>query len=124
MKWKIKENNKRGFDYCVDGGVIDILYPSSSTRRSRVKEEGRMSPTIEANGIPHRLEAFRYECNGSEYFVRIRKLTPNECWRLMGFKDEDFRKAEAVNSNTQLYRQAGNSIVKPVLEAIFGGLYD
>ena len=50
---------------------------------------------------------------------RIRKLTPLECWRLMGFTDNDFHKAEAVNSNTQLYKQAGNSIVKDVLMAIF-----
>lgn len=50
---------------------------------------------------------------------RIRKLTPKECWRLMGFTDEDFHKAEQVNSNTQLYKQAGNSIVVNVLEAIF-----
>lgn len=50
---------------------------------------------------------------------RIRKLTPLECWRLMDFTDEDFHKAEAVNSNTQLYKQAGNSIVKAVLMAIF-----
>lgn len=51
---------------------------------------------------------------------RIRKLTPLECWRLMDFSDEDFHKAEKVNSNTQLYKQAGNSIVKNVLVAIFG----
>lgn len=51
--------------------------------------------------------------------TRIRKLTPLECWRLMGFDDEDFYKAEKVNSNTQLYKQAGNSIVVNVLEAIF-----
>lgn len=51
---------------------------------------------------------------------RIRKLTPLECWRLMGFTDEDFQKAAAVNSNSQLYKQAGNSIVKNVLMAIFG----
>ena len=51
---------------------------------------------------------------------RIRKLTPLECWRLMGFSDEDFHKAEEVNSNTQLYKQAGNSIVENVLVAIFG----
>lgn len=55
---------------------------------------------------------------GMEY--RIRKLTPLECWRLMGFSDEDFCKAEKVNSNSQLYKQAGNSIVKPVLMAILG----
>ncbi len=51
---------------------------------------------------------------------RIRKLTPLECWRLMGFSDEDFRKAAEVNSNSQLYKQAGNSIVKNVLMAILG----
>lgn len=50
---------------------------------------------------------------------RIRKLTPLECWRLMGFSDEDFYKAEKVNSNSQLYKQAGNSIVVNVLEGIF-----
>lgn len=54
--------------------------------------------------------------------IRIRKLTPKECWRLMGFDDEDFEKAEKVNSNTQLYKQAGNSIVVNVLEAILGNL--
>ena len=51
---------------------------------------------------------------------RIRKLTPKECWRLMGFSDEDFDKAAEVNSNSQLYKQAGNSIVVNVLMAIFG----
>lgn len=54
--------------------------------------------------------------------LRIRKLTPKECWRLMGFDDEDFEKAEKVNSNTQLYKQAGNSIVVNVLEAILQNL--
>lgn len=52
----------------------------------------------------------------------IRKLTPKECWRLMGFDDEDFEKAEKVNSNTQLYKQAGNSIVVNVLEKILENL--
>lgn len=55
---------------------------------------------------------------------RIRKLTPKECWRLMGFDDADFEKAAKVNSNTQLYKQAGNSIVVKVLEAIFRSLLD
>lgn len=53
---------------------------------------------------------------------RIRKLTPKECWRLMGFDDEDYEKASKVNSNTQLYKQAGNSIVVNVLEAILSNL--
>ena len=51
--------------------------------------------------------------------LRIRKLTPKECWRLMGFDDEDYEKAAKANSNTQLYKQAGNSIVVNVLMAIF-----
>ena len=51
---------------------------------------------------------------------RIRKLTPLSCWRLMDFSDEDFEKAAEVNSNTQLYKQAGNSIIKNVLVAILG----
>lgn len=55
-----------------------------------------------------------------EHKYRIRKLTPRECWRLMDFSDEDFDKAAGVNSNSQLYKQAGNSIVKNVLVAIFG----
>ena len=53
---------------------------------------------------------------------RIRKLIPKECWRLMGFDDADFEKASKVNSNTQLYKQAGNSIVVNVLEAILKNL--
>lgn len=57
---------------------------------------------------------------GTRTHYRIRKLTPKSCWRLMDFSDEDFHKAESVNSNTQLYKQAGNSIVKNVLVAIFG----
>lgn len=55
---------------------------------------------------------------------RIRKLTPRECWRLMGFSDEAFDKAEKAKiSNTQLYKQAGNSIVTNVLYYIFKELY-
>ena len=56
--------------------------------------------------------------------MRIRKLTPKECFRLMGFDDSDFAKAEAINSNTQLYKQAGNSIVVPVVEYIIEALLE
>lgn len=54
---------------------------------------------------------------------RVRKLTPKECWRLMGFPDWAFDKAEQVCSNSQLYKQAGNSIVVQVLEGIFKNLF-
>ena len=56
--------------------------------------------------------------------MRIRKLTPKECFRLMGFDDADYEKAASVSSNTQLYKQAGNSIGVPVLEHIMAALFD
>lgn len=65
-----------------------------------------------------------YVAEPQENSLRIRKLTPKECFRLMGFDDTDFEKAEKVNSNTQLYKQAGNSIVVPVLEYIIKALFD
>ena len=60
---------------------------------------------------------------GTRTSYRIRKLTEKECWRLMDFNDEDFEKAAKVNSRTQLYKQAGNSIVVNVLVAILGQLF-
>lgn len=54
----------------------------------------------------------------SEHKVIIRRLTPREYWRLQGFLDEAFKKAQKVNSNTQLYKQAGNSVTVNVIEAI------
>ena len=56
--------------------------------------------------------------------LKIRKLTPKECYRLMGFSDEEFERAEKFNSNTQLYKQAGNSIVVDVLEELFCMMLD
>ena len=82
----------------------------------RVYDSQGLSPTLDTcqggNRMPKILEN-----------LRIRRLTPKECWRLMGFSDEDFSKAEKVNSNAQLYKQAGNSIVVNVLEAIFKQLF-
>lgn len=57
-----------------------------------------------------------------EYVFQIRRLTPRECWRLMDFTDEQYDKAAEVCSESQLYRQAGNSIVVSCLMAIFGNL--
>lgn len=96
-----------------------MSYPNSLTRRGRVIENGKICPTLTTESIPNVLEKFIYEIDGETYLVRIRKLTPRECWRLMGFTDEDYDKAASVVSNTQLYKQAGNSIVKQVLMAIF-----
>ena len=109
----------------------DLDYPSSETRRGRVIENGQICPTLTTENIHSVIELgnpdfynFLYEIDGDIYLIRIRKLTPKECWKLMDFSDEDFEKAAAVNSNTQLYKQAGNSIVKNVLVAIMGQLFD
>ena len=108
---RIKQATEKGYIECEVGGVADLSYPTSTTRRGRVQDSGRTSPTITAT------ETGVCRIEGQ---YRIRKLTPMECWRIMDFSNEDFHKAEAVNSNTQLYKQAGNSIVRNVLVAIFG----
>ena len=101
----IKTANKQGYDLATDGDGVDLAYPSSKTRRGRVGHGvSKTLPTSDSQGV---MDGFR-----------IRKLTPKECWRLMGFNDEDFEKAAKINTNTQLYKQAGNSIVVNVLEAI------
>ena len=56
--------------------------------------------------------------------TRIRKLTPRECWRLMGRTDDDFEKAEKVCSDSQLYKQAGNSIVVDVLFYLLKNVFE
>lgn len=98
-------------------GVADLSFPTSKTRRGRVQAGGTVCHTIMSSNQ----ELYKLERKEMESY-RIRRLTPLECWRLMGFSDEDFRAAEAdeINSDTQLYAQAGNSIVVNVLEAIFG----
>ena len=65
----------------------------------------------------------RSDWGGKMDDLRIRKLTPRECWRLMGRTDEDFEKAEKVNSDSQLYKQAGNSIVVDVLVYLFDEIF-
>lgn len=109
-KIKIKQATKQGFIECKAGGVADFSYPTSKLRRGRVQGGGEISPTLTSTTLGVCKVESRY---------RIRKLTPKECWRLMGFSDSDFEKAAEVNSNTQLYKEAGNSIVKDVLMAIF-----
>ena len=80
----------------------------------QINKDTNVSNTITAAHMP--------KMYGETTEFRIRKLTPKECFRLMGFTDEDFAKAEAVNSNTQLYKQAGNSIVVDVIVHIFTNL--
>ena len=89
---------------------------------------GQAGNVYDANCCAPCLPGFGAGGGGKEMKVleglRIRKLTPKECWRLMGFDDEDFHKAEAVNSNSQLYKQAGNSIVVDVIVKIYEKLFE
>lgn len=121
---RVRQATSEGSIECQIGGVVDLNYPDSVTRRGRVQGDGQICPTLTTENIPSVLEEWTWEIDGEIYLIRIRKLTPRECWRLMGFSDEDYDKAETVNSNTQLYKQAGNSIVVPVLEAIFKEMLD
>ena len=96
--------------------TIEVIgnYSPSNHDASRIVSQNGIAPTVKEN---------HGTVTATMQNLRIRKLTPKECWRLMGFDDEDFEKAEKVNSNTQLYKQAGNSIVVDVLENIFIELF-
>lgn len=109
---KIKVATKQGYEKAEQGDYVNITFPSSKTKRGRV---GR--------GIAQTLTCGDGNAIVTEN-VRIRKLTPRECLRLMGWNDEQIDKIAAANvSATQQYRQAGNGIVVQVLEFIFEALF-
>ena len=85
-------------------------YSPSGHNASRIVDNQGIAPTVMEN---------HGTVTATNIGLSIRKLTPKECWRLMGFNDEDYEKAAKVNSNAQLYKQAGNSIVVNVLVEIF-----
>lgn len=109
--------------------VIGMLnLPGRLESACRIHDVNYISPTINTVGggglepkIMEENKEIETRREGDKANIRIRKLTPKECWRirLMGFSDEDFAKAKEVNSDSQLYKQAGNSIVVNVLMAIF-----
>ena len=105
-KIRIKEATKKGYAEATIGDSVNLSHPNSKTRRGRVgKQIANTLLTGEEQGVV---------MNG----FRIRKLTPKECWRLQGFPDWAFERAAKVNSNSQLYKQAGNSVTVNVIEAI------
>ena len=109
---KIKVATKQGYEKAEEGDYVNITFPSSKTKRGRV---GR--------GIAQTLTCGDGNAIVTEN-VRIRKLTPRECLRLMGWNDEQIDKIAAAKvSATQQYRQAGNGIVVQVLEFIFKALF-
>ena len=109
---EVREATEQGYAIAEIGDSINLDQPTSKTRRARVGKGISNTLTTSCN------QAVVIKGNDMEK-IRIRKLTPKECFRLMGFDDEDFEKAKEVNSDCQLYKRAGNSIVVNVLEAIF-----
>ena len=93
------------------GGVFDMSFPNSQTRRGRVIDNGNTSPTLDTS-----CDIGVLEHEGKE--IVVRKLTPRECFRLQGFPDEYFERAQAVCTDSQLYKQAGNSVTVPVIYEI------
>ena len=119
----IKQATEYGYEFCKVGGVADLSYPTSKYRRGRVQGGGAISPTITTScGVckimdeKMTVDDFLYKGFG------VFKLTPRECGRLMGVADKDIDRMFEVNSNSQCYKQFGNSIVVPVLMAIFSQL--
>ena len=105
-KIRVKEATSQGYAEAEIGDSVNLSHPNSKTRRGRVgKQIANTLLTGESQGVV-------------EPDFRIRKLTPRECWRLQGFPDLAFDKAQEVNSNSQLYKQAGNSVTVNVIAAI------
>jgi site-specific DNA-cytosine methylase len=111
----IKQATKKGYIECELPGCADFSFPNSKLRRGRVQGGGQIVPTLTAaeGGI-------RY----IENIYRIRKLTPKECWLLMGMTFEDAQKCMDIGlSNSALYRIAGNGIITDCIKLLFEHLY-
>lgn len=105
-KIRVKEATSKGYAEAEVGDSVNLSHPNSKTRRGRVgKQVANTLLAGESQGV-------------IDPDFRIRKLTPRECWRLQGFPDWAFDKAQEVNSNSQLYKQAGNSVTVNVIAEI------
>ena len=103
---RVREATKKGYAEATVGDYVNLEFPNSKTRRGRVgKQVANTLLTSDNQGVVTET-------------LKIRKLTPRECWRLQGFPDWAFDKAQEVNSNSQLYKQAGNSVTVNVIKAI------
>ena len=105
-KIRVRETTKQGYAEASVGDSVNLSHPNSKTRRGRVGE-----------GVANTIVTGDSQGVVTPNF-RIRKLTPRECWRLQGFPDWAFDKAQEVNSNSQLYKQAGNSVTVNVIKEI------
>lgn len=124
---EIKEKTKRGYKEAYEG---DGVYLNRPHQKRGVVQHG-MIQTLKTSGndvgVVVKEPSIMFDLDNRMIgnlpnHLRIRKLTPLECFRLMGFDDEDFNKITGI-SNTQLYKQAGNSIVVDVLVHLFESLF-
>ena len=102
----IREATKKGFSEAKPGDSVNLAFPTSNNRRGRVgKQISNTIVTGDSQGVV-----------ADE--LRIRKLTPKECWRLQSFPDWAYERAAKVVSSHQLYKQAGNSVAQEVVYQI------
>ena len=104
----VREATKQGYAIAEQGDSVNVTYPDSKTRRGRVGKQ--VAQTLQAGEVNQGVVMDD---------IRIRKLVPIETWRLQGFTDEQFYKAKDSGvSNSQLYKQSGNSVTVNVVDAI------
>lgn len=102
---KIKQATKEGSIPIVEGGVADLSFPTSKTRRGRVQDNGTIAGTLCTSNQLCRIE------RDKNMKLAIRKLLPEECFILQGMTVEDVEKCRAMGiSNVQLYKIAGNGL--------------
>lgn len=112
---KIREATTKGYAEAEIGDSVNLSMPESKTRRGRVgkKQANTLDTSCEQGVVVPVIWYEKYNC-----YIAIRKLTPKECFRLQGWTDDYFEKAQFVNSDSQLYKQAGNGVTVNVVEDI------
>lgn len=121
---EVKEATKQGYAECRVGiDSVNFSVPNSKTRRGRVGQEITNTLDTSCNQgifvqVSEELVAYAVWYEKYQCYIAIRKLTPRECFRLQGWSDDYFEKAQFVNSDSQLYKQAGNGVTVTVIEAI------
>lgn len=121
---EVKEATKQGYAECRVGiDSVNFSMPNSKTRRGRVGREIANTLDTSCNQgifvqVSEELVVYAVWYEKYQCYIAIRKLTPKECFRLQGWTDDYFEKAEFVNSDSQLYKQAGNGVTVTVIEAM------
>ena len=118
-KIKVRQATKQGYTDWCENGVADLSFPHSKTRRGRTEENGAICPTMTTTGGLYVLKEITEEQQNIINRLKIRKLTPEECFILMGMTIDDCEKCRAVGvSSSQLYKQAGNGLISNCVQYI------